>query len=109
MLEKYNIEAKKLEKTEENNARMRLIEEDAKKPKIEREFSFYNAETLRFTEGYEFAKNNLHKDPLKVLCGGLLYILVVDLIVRFFWQQLSTQNVKPFLSMNIPKRNIVHI
>ncbi|KPB55311.1 Uncharacterized protein ALO57_03865 [Pseudomonas coronafaciens pv. oryzae] len=61
MLEKYNVEAKKLEKTEENNARMRLIEEDAKKPKIEREFSFYNAETLRFTEEYELAKNNASK------------------------------------------------
>ncbi len=54
----YGVEAKKLEKTKENNARMRLIEEDAKKPKIEREFSFYNSEMLRLKNEYETAQNN---------------------------------------------------
>lgn len=44
MLSKYNVEAKKLEKTKEHNERMRVIEEDAKKPKIERQFSFYNSQ-----------------------------------------------------------------
>lgn len=39
-----NVQVKKLEKTDEHNARMALIEEDAKKPKIERQFSFYNAQ-----------------------------------------------------------------
>ena len=58
MLEKYDVEAKKLEKTKENNARMRLIEEDAKKPKIERQFSFYNAETIRLSGNYERAQIN---------------------------------------------------
>ena len=57
MLAKYDVEAKKLEKTKENNARMRLIEEDAKKPKIERQFSFYNAETSRLNEAYNVAKS----------------------------------------------------
>lgn len=46
MLNKYDIEAKKLEKTKENNARMALIEADAKKPKIEREYSFFNAKKV---------------------------------------------------------------
>lgn len=58
MLAKYDVEAKKLEKTDENNARMRLIEEDAKKPKIERQFSFYNAETIRLNGNYERAQIN---------------------------------------------------
>ncbi|MBM3113739.1 hypothetical protein [Pseudomonas arcuscaelestis] len=44
MLLQYNVEAKKLDKTKEHNERMRKIEEDAKKPKIEREASFYNAQ-----------------------------------------------------------------
>ena len=57
MLARYDVEAKKLEKTKENNARMRLIEEDAKKPKIERQFSFYNAETSRLNEAYNVAKS----------------------------------------------------
>lgn len=39
---KYGVTAKKLDKTEANKNRMRLIEEDAKKPKIEREASFWN-------------------------------------------------------------------
>ena len=39
-----NVQVKKLEKTDEHNARMALIEEDATKPKIERQFSFYNAQ-----------------------------------------------------------------
>lgn len=38
-----NFQVKKLEKTDDHNARMALIEEDAKKPKIERQFSFYNS------------------------------------------------------------------
>ena len=44
MLLQYNVEAKKLDKTKEHNERMRKIEEDAKKPKVEREASFYNAQ-----------------------------------------------------------------
>lgn len=39
---KYKLNAKVLEKTEENKARMRVIEEDAKRPKIERQFNFNN-------------------------------------------------------------------
>ena len=58
MLVTYDVEAKKLEKTDKNNARMRLIEEDAKKPKIERQFSFYNAETIRLNDNYERAQIN---------------------------------------------------
>lgn len=44
ILAPQNVQVKKLEKTDEHNARMALIEEDAKKPKIERQFSFYNAQ-----------------------------------------------------------------
>ena len=44
MLLKYDVEAKKLDKTKEYHERMRKIEEDAKKQKIEREASFYNAQ-----------------------------------------------------------------
>ena len=50
MLDKYNIQAKKLEKTRENNARMAMIEADAKKPKIERAASFWNKQIIDLTE-----------------------------------------------------------
>ena len=59
MLEKYDVEAKKLEKTKENNARMRLIEEDAKKPKIERQFSFYNLKLKEQNELLEQVNDEL--------------------------------------------------
>lgn len=58
MLAKYDVEAKKLERTVENNARIALIEADSKKPKIQRQFSYYNAETIRFREEYELALLN---------------------------------------------------
>ena len=54
ILSKYNVEAKKLEKTKEHNERMRVIEEDAKKPKIERQFSFYNAQLNEVQAQNEF-------------------------------------------------------
>lgn len=41
-LNELGLNAKVLEKTEENKARMRVIEEDAKRPKIERQFNFNN-------------------------------------------------------------------
>ncbi|MFL1501992.1 hypothetical protein ACI77N_12455 [Pseudomonas sp. S191] len=41
-LNELGLNAKVLEKTEENKARMRVIEEDAKLPKIERRFNFNN-------------------------------------------------------------------
>ncbi|NMZ39755.1 hypothetical protein [Pseudomonas proteolytica] len=41
-LNKLGLNAQVLEKTEENKARMREIEEDAKRPKIERQFNFNN-------------------------------------------------------------------
>ncbi|WP_157222901.1 hypothetical protein [Pseudomonas sp. Ag1] len=41
-LNKLGLNAQVLEKTEENKARMRVIEEDAKRPKIERQFNFNN-------------------------------------------------------------------
>lgn len=44
ILTSKNVQVKKLEKTDEHNARMALIEEDAKKPKVERQFSFYNSQ-----------------------------------------------------------------
>lgn len=50
MLNRYGVDAKKLDKTKENNARIALIEEDAKKPKIERRLNFHNAEITRLNE-----------------------------------------------------------
>ncbi|PQM14126.1 hypothetical protein C5F85_01035 [Pseudomonas aeruginosa] len=53
ILEKHGVEAKKLDKTEEHNRRMRRIEEDASKPKIEREASFWNKKIIDLEEQVE--------------------------------------------------------
>lgn len=56
---------------------------------------------------YAFVKKELHLDPLKLLFSLLIYILAFDLILKYFFQQLSTQNIKPFLTMNIAKNKVV--
>ena len=70
-------------------------------------FYFTGAMLTASLGGYELVKEKLHLDPFKVLCSGLIYMLVADLVIRFMWQQLSTQNVKPLLTMNIAKKTIV--
>ena len=46
-------------------------------------------------------------DPVKLLCKYFLYYWVLDLVIRYFIQQMPTQNIKPFLSQNITKRKLV--
>ncbi|MBQ0151853.1 MAG: hypothetical protein KBS61_03040 [Chryseobacterium sp.] len=57
--------------------------------------------------GYEIVKSEMHQNPMQVLASGMIYFWIADLVLRHIWQQLSTQNVKPFLSMNISKKQVV--
>jgi len=61
--EKYKLNAKVLEKTEENKARMRVIEEDAKRPKIERRFNFNNLQLKK--QGENIKTLALQENKLK--------------------------------------------
>ena len=54
------------------------------------------------------AQNKLHVDPLVLVSKYLVYYLVFDLAVRYFMQQLPTQNIKPFLTQNISKKKLVN-
>jgi len=45
--------------------------------------------------------------PLTLFSRFFIYFWAVDLIVRYFIQQMPTQNVKPFLSLNISKLTLV--
>lgn len=47
------------------------------------------------------------EDPLHVICRFLLYAVVADILLRYMFQQLSTQNIKPFLSLNINRNTLV--
>lgn len=62
MLLKYNVEAKKLDNTEEHKKRMKLIEEDAKKPKIERIASFHNKQILDLNDELSKIKVDIKND-----------------------------------------------
>lgn len=48
-------------------------------------------------------------DPLTVLCRFFFYALVLDLLMRYMFQQLPTQNIKPFLTLNIKKKTLVNL
>lgn len=50
----------------------------------------------------------LHVDPLPFISQYLVYWLTLDLLVRYFFQQMPTQNIKPFLTMNIRKSTLVN-
>ena len=57
---------------------------------------------------FYFPKKELHVDPLPVISRFLIYWLVADLFLRYFFQQMPTQNIKPFLTMNIKKSTLVN-
>lgn len=56
---------------------------------------------------YYYPKKELHLDPLHFVSRFVLYAVLADLCLRYFMQQMPTQNIKPFLTMNIPKKSIV--
>lgn len=57
---------------------------------------------------YYFPKREMHIDPVLVISRFLIYWLVADLFLRYFFQQMPTQNIKPFLTMNIKKSTLVN-
>ncbi len=57
---------------------------------------------------YYFPKKEMHIDPILVISRFLIYWLVADLFMRYFFQQMPTQNIKPFLTMNIKKSALVN-
>lgn len=57
---------------------------------------------------YYFAKEELKANPLKLLSRFFVYYWALDLVMRYFVQQMPTQNIKPFLTQNITKRKLVN-
>ena len=48
------------------------------------------------------------QDPLKVINAGLFYWIIVELLIRFFFQKLPTMQVKPLLTQNIKRKTVVN-
>lgn len=55
-----------------------------------------------------YIQEDLHGNPLKIISKFLIAIWAVDLIVKYLWQEMPTQNIKPFLTLNIPKKTLVN-
>ena len=57
---------------------------------------------------YFFAKKKMMADPLLIFCEFFIYYWAFDLIIRYFLQQMPTQNIKPFLTLGINKKKLVN-
>ncbi|MGL2965376.1 DUF5687 family protein [Flavobacterium sp. XGLA_31] len=53
-------------------------------------------------------KEDYHLDPLATLNKFLIYYLVGDLVIRYFFQQMPVTNIKPLLTLPIKRDTIVH-
>ena len=54
-----------------------------------------------------YIQEDLHGNPLKIVSKFLIAIWAVDLIVKYLWQEIPTQNIKPFLTLNIRNKSLV--
>lgn len=57
---------------------------------------------------YFFVKKKLLTDPLLLFCQFFIYYWAADLVIRYFLQQMPTQNIKPFLTLGITKKKLVN-
>lgn len=57
---------------------------------------------------YFFAIDKLNTDPVKLFSRFFIYYWALDLVVRYFMQQMPTQNIKPFLTQKITKDQLVN-
>jgi hypothetical protein len=57
---------------------------------------------------YFYVQEEMKQDSLKVISRFLIIGWLVDLVFKYMIQQIPTQNIKPFLTLNIPKRVVVN-
>ena len=53
-------------------------------------------------------KEEMHLEPLATVNKFLIYYLVGDLILRYFFQKMPVTNIKPLLTLPIKRNVIVH-
>ena len=49
------------------------------------------------------------EDPLKLFSRFFIVFWMVDLVIKYFIQQMPTENIKPLLTQNISKNKIVSL
>lgn len=55
-----------------------------------------------------YVKGEMGQDPVKIVSRFMIILWVADLILKYLMQQMSTQNIKPFLTLNISKKTLVN-
>ncbi|MDR2237520.1 MAG: DUF5687 family protein [Chryseobacterium sp.] len=55
-----------------------------------------------------YIQEEIHQDPIKIVSRFLIAAWAADLIMKYIWQEMPTQNIKPFLTLNIPKNTLVN-
>ena len=55
-----------------------------------------------------YVKGEMEQDPMKIVSRFMIILWVADLILKYLMQQMSTQNIKPFLTLNISKKTLVN-
>lgn len=55
-----------------------------------------------------YAQEELEVDPVKFASGWYIFLWASDLAGRFIIQQMPTNNIKPYLTLNITKRKLVN-
>ncbi|NMR34996.1 hypothetical protein HIO71_12450 [Chryseobacterium aquaticum] len=55
-----------------------------------------------------YVKGEMEQDPVKIVSRFMIILWVADLILKYLMQQMSTQNIKPFLTLNISKKTLVN-
>lgn len=56
--------------------------------------------------GLYFGCKKSGENPLKIFSQYFLIYWAIDLVIKYFWQQLPANNIKPFLTLNISKNQI---
>jgi hypothetical protein len=55
-----------------------------------------------------YVQEEMHQNPLKVVSKFLIVGWIIDLALKYLWQEIPTQNIKPFLTLNIRKNTLVN-
>lgn len=55
-----------------------------------------------------YVQDEMQENPVKIVSRFLIIFWAADLILKYIWQEVPTQNVKPFLTMNIRKKTLVN-
>lgn len=57
---------------------------------------------------YFLLKEDFHVEPLTTVNKFLIYYLIADLVIRYFFQKMPVTNIKPLLNLPIKRNVIVH-